>query len=305
MRARNIKPSFFKNEALIELPFEARLLFAGLWCMADREGYLEDRPKRIKIELFPGDDIDVDVLLDALARSQFIRRYSVDGLAYIHIAKFLNHQNPHQRETRSSIPKPQDSRRRARGEPRVSPRPAPGQSQASTGLASRQHRASIGPAPGQHRASPADSLIPDSLIPDSLIPDSLIPDSLIPDSLIPDSLIPDSSDLNAWFADFKFVYPPRAGDQRWRDALRAAHARRAEGHTPDEMIAGARRYAAFVKATGKANTEFVQQAATFLGPGKPFLNPWNLPATKADNRLDANLDTLADFVRGGAEAAAL
>ena len=47
-RARNIKPGFFKNEFLAEMPCEVRLLFIGLWTLADREGRLEDRPKRIK-----------------------------------------------------------------------------------------------------------------------------------------------------------------------------------------------------------------------------------------------------------------
>ena len=52
-RARNIKPAFFKNETLVELPVETRLLFIGLWTLADREGRLEDRPKRIKMEIYP------------------------------------------------------------------------------------------------------------------------------------------------------------------------------------------------------------------------------------------------------------
>jgi hypothetical protein len=47
-RTRQIKPGFFKNDELAELPIEARLLFAGLWTIADREGRLEDRPKKIK-----------------------------------------------------------------------------------------------------------------------------------------------------------------------------------------------------------------------------------------------------------------
>ncbi|WP_461949107.1 hypothetical protein ACOKPE_14565 [Acinetobacter baumannii] len=47
-RSRNIKPSFFMNEDIIELPYEARLLFIGLWTLADREGRLENRPKKIK-----------------------------------------------------------------------------------------------------------------------------------------------------------------------------------------------------------------------------------------------------------------
>lgn len=80
-----------------------------------------------------------------------------------------------------------------------------------------------------------------------------------------------------WFLDFKLAYPERAGDQGWRRALRAANARIAEGHTAAELIAGAKRYAAFVDATGKRATEFVKQAATFLGPDKPFLLPWKPP----------------------------
>ena len=50
-RTRSIKPSFFDNEILGDLPPLTRLLFIGLWGIADREGRLEDRPKRIKKEL--------------------------------------------------------------------------------------------------------------------------------------------------------------------------------------------------------------------------------------------------------------
>ena len=53
MRARNLKPGFFKNECLLSLSPLHRLLFAGLWCMADRNGILEDRPAKIKIEVKP------------------------------------------------------------------------------------------------------------------------------------------------------------------------------------------------------------------------------------------------------------
>ena len=53
MRARNLKPGFFKNDALAECDPLARILFEGLWCMADREGRLECHPKRIKAEILP------------------------------------------------------------------------------------------------------------------------------------------------------------------------------------------------------------------------------------------------------------
>lgn len=51
----------------------------------------------------------------------------------------------------------------------------------------------------------------------------------------------------------------------------------AEGHTTADFIAGARRYASFCEASAKQHTEFVKQAATFLGPDKPFLLPWHAP----------------------------
>lgn len=106
MRARNLKPGFFTNEELVELPFEARLLFAGLWCMADREGRLQDRPKRVKIEIFPADDVDVDKCLVALATRKLILRYVIDGTQYIQIVNFHKHQHPHKTEKPSVIPAP-------------------------------------------------------------------------------------------------------------------------------------------------------------------------------------------------------
>ena len=99
------------------------------------------------------------------------------------------------------------------------------------------------------------------------------------------------------FIAFKSIYPSRAGSQPWRRAEKAANARLAEGHTWLEMHEGARRYAEFCRVTGKLNTEIVQQAATFLGPSKPFLETWTPPATKAETRLAGNLDAAAEFMR--------
>jgi len=44
-RTRSIKPAFFANEHLAELSAGTRLLFIGLWTIADKNGKLEDRPK--------------------------------------------------------------------------------------------------------------------------------------------------------------------------------------------------------------------------------------------------------------------
>jgi hypothetical protein len=105
-RARNIKPGFFKNEELAECSLAARLCFAGLWTLADREGRLEDRPKRIKGELFPFDTFEVEPLLQELARQGFILRYEVDGQRCIQISKFTAHQTPHFTEKDSVIKPP-------------------------------------------------------------------------------------------------------------------------------------------------------------------------------------------------------
>lgn len=131
-RARNIKPGFFENEELVELPFATRLLFIGLWTIADREGRLEDRPKRIKMSLFPADNLDIDEALNELQASGFLLRYEVDGNRYIQILAFKKHQNPHKDEKASTIP------------------------------AYIEHGASTVQAPCNNGGNPADSLIPDS-----------------------------------------------------------------------------------------------------------------------------------------------
>lgn len=103
-RARNIKPGLFSNELLVELPAFDRLAFIGLWCLADREGRLEDRVKRIKIELFPCDDYDVEEGLSRLAAAGFISRYQVSGFSVIEITNFQKHQSPHGTEKDSALP---------------------------------------------------------------------------------------------------------------------------------------------------------------------------------------------------------
>lgn len=92
MRIRSIRPEFFKHDILATLEPLTRILFVGLWCMADVAGRLEDRPKRIKAEVLPYDDCDVAAMLEQLSASGFIVRYAVDGLHVIQIPAFRKHQ---------------------------------------------------------------------------------------------------------------------------------------------------------------------------------------------------------------------
>jgi len=104
-RARNIKPGIFKNELLGVADPLLTILFESLWCLADREGRLEDRPLRIKAETFPyRDNLDINGYLTELQRLGFIWRYSVAEQRYIQVIKFKEHQSPHSTEKASTIP---------------------------------------------------------------------------------------------------------------------------------------------------------------------------------------------------------
>ena len=150
-RARNIKPGFFRNADLVELPMEARLLFIGLWTLADREGRLEDRPKQIKMEIFPADSVDCDVLLVQLASTGMVARYEVDGKRYLQVVNFTKHQNPHRDEKASTVPDQEGNL--------ATPAPAP-----------KKHGANTVQAPDKDGANTvAIGLNPD---PGFLIPDS-------------------------------------------------------------------------------------------------------------------------------------
>jgi hypothetical protein len=106
LRARNIKPAIWSNEILAECEPLARLLFIGLWNCADRQGRLEDRPKRIKALVLPYDNCDIEKLLCDLGSKGFIHRYTVNDKQYILIPAFVKHQSPHRNEVESKIPLP-------------------------------------------------------------------------------------------------------------------------------------------------------------------------------------------------------
>jgi hypothetical protein len=107
-RARNIKPGFFRNESLAECAPLARLLFVGLWMLADRNGNLENRPKRIKGEIFPYDNCNIGTLLKQLIARGLIVPYRASDLSLFTIPTFKSHQNPHVAE-KPKYPEPDAS----------------------------------------------------------------------------------------------------------------------------------------------------------------------------------------------------
>jgi len=91
-RMRGIKPDLYADVDLSDRSIWARWIFPGLWMQADREGRLVDCPKRLKREILPYDDQDMDALLQELHDHRFIVRYEVDGQRFIWIPTFTDHQ---------------------------------------------------------------------------------------------------------------------------------------------------------------------------------------------------------------------
>lgn len=194
-RARNIKPGFYKNEDLAECSVWARLIFPGLWMLADREGRLEDRPKRIKGELLPYDTVEVEPLLAELAGHGFIRRYEICGERFISVIKFLEHQTPHGTEKDGTCPSED-------GYLTVHERGKNGYITGKFEL--EQYGLTVNElvdvGVGVSRSSTNGGLTvndatqdggENTLNPDSPIPESLFTDSPIPESGFTDSLIPE------------------------------------------------------------------------------------------------------------------
>jgi hypothetical protein len=115
MRARNLKPGFFDDEDLhLKLGPHHAILFAGLWCLADKQGKLEDRPIRIKANIMPYYEVDADKMLSELEEQKFIQRYSVNGNKYLKVLNFCKHQHPHHTEKDSVFPDPLSTKKHTR-----------------------------------------------------------------------------------------------------------------------------------------------------------------------------------------------
>lgn len=230
-RARNIKPGFFTNDLLAEVDPLGRLLFAGLWTIADREGRLEDRPKKIKAQTLPYDTCDCDALLQDLHKHGFILRYESGGNAYIQIVKWKEHQNPHVKEAESTIP------------------------------AQYENSANQVQEPEKTETSRADSLNP------------------ITDSGFLTTESKPASHGDGYTEDFEqawALYPARPGASK-KESFKAWNARLKAGVDVDDLIAGVKRYAAYVAGT-KTDPQFIKQPATFFGPGEHYAADWTVPA---------------------------
>ncbi|MDR5727937.1 MAG: hypothetical protein RB191_10980 [Terriglobia bacterium] len=272
-RIRTVKPELAAHEGMFDLERDTGLPIRFAWVMlftvADREGRFQWRPRTLKAQILPHDEIDFSRVLDAWVTRAFVIKYRVGDAWYGCIPTFLKHQVINNRESGSTLPPISEADEVIQSLPRV-----------DDACDTREVRALVEGKEGREGERKEGKDCTASAKRASPVVSRATP--------------PD------WYLNFKLVYPHRAGDPNWSGGLRAANARISEGHTVDEFMAGAERYAKFCESTGKVGTEIVQQASRFLGPGKPFLLPWDLPQNKAEARLATNINEMDKFLSEGA-----
>src|SRR5687767_13896153 len=95
-RIRSIKPAFWTDETLAQLPREVRLTFIGLISHADDEGRLKADPRLLKAAIYPLDDdltaADLCAHVARLEKAGRVRSYQVAGAACLVIPNFRKHQ---------------------------------------------------------------------------------------------------------------------------------------------------------------------------------------------------------------------
>jgi len=83
-----IKPDFWTSEQVVECSPITRLLFIGMWNFCDDGGNHVASLRTLKMEVFPGDDMNLDAIGDCvneLLDNDLIVEYVSEGKAYWHV----------------------------------------------------------------------------------------------------------------------------------------------------------------------------------------------------------------------------
>ena len=108
-RKRLISPEFFHSENMAQCSAHARLLFVGIWTIADKQGRLRYSAPVIRGAIFPFEpDLDIDALVTELVRVGSLVRYGygAGGRQYLSIPGWEKWQKVHKNETDQGHPEP-------------------------------------------------------------------------------------------------------------------------------------------------------------------------------------------------------
>lgn len=120
-RKRMISPEFWTSNQIVECSSNARLLFIGLWNFSDDAGRHLNSAKRLKMEIFPGDEVtikDVQGWLDELtsedseaSETPLVLAYETEGLSLLQVTGWKKWQKIDKPTIRYPGPLPEDSAR--------------------------------------------------------------------------------------------------------------------------------------------------------------------------------------------------
>lgn len=244
-RIRAIKPDFWQDyRTAQDLSRDQRLFYIGLWNEADDEGRFLAHPRRLLGAIFPYErDLSESFVIDSLSVLAATGRLVLYTVGNEPYGQLTKFAK-HQRINRPSpsrIPAP----------PKDLPDPAE-QSLSIHGMVTDRSPGEQGTGKGKGEGKERKQTRA--------------------------SAVADSDD---GFSEFWTAYPKRAGNARKKDAGRCWRTRIKEGVDAQLMIRAAVRYARFCSETGKAGTEHVMQAPTFLNDPDNFDNAWKAGAPKA------------------------
>ena len=107
-RIRTVKPELFRHDLLHEAEQKSglplRLAYIGLFTSCDREGRFKWKPRALKLDVLPYDDLDFSRVLDALSTHGFIVKYEFEGDFFGCIPTWSQHQVINNRESASTLP---------------------------------------------------------------------------------------------------------------------------------------------------------------------------------------------------------
>lgn len=119
-RIRTIKPEFWTDSLLVQMPHLTRLLYVALWNVADDHGFVRDEPDRLAMEVMPRENPeDIDAHLQLLFAAGRLELFvDDDGYSYYRVTKWEDHQkvdHPSKsrisRESSRKVAIPNDTRR--------------------------------------------------------------------------------------------------------------------------------------------------------------------------------------------------
>lgn len=210
-RIRTLKPETWGHAKVSRVSRDARLLFIGLVSTADDAGRLLGSPKTIAGNVFPNDDdvgpSEVAEWLDELERVGLAERYEVEGVRYVVLPGFTEHQKI-SKPTPSRLPEP--------------PAKAPGRVEGVDNDAQE--------SPGD----PAEDL--GSRAVDLDLPPGGEPSS--PETEIPGGSSEAQRLVAGYVEAFRATHRGRDPDKAWRSACgKAVKAHLEQGRDPDELAA--------------------------------------------------------------------